>query len=277
MLFYSAYLQFLNKQKELWWYLFSLGTPMENEVLWIVRHSWQMLYVTPPHPHNPQKIHMVHNISQMKSKASQGRSLGGFWSQIARNKCAILILALKLPLLEWSQSHNLCSTAHLKVETRCFLVCFSSGKKKKIRTLDEICNPSYTNLRSPRRFYNLIPKQAAKRGNSPGEKKDFLFFPSSSFVWISETFSWASHCSHGFCPFLFPSLRGCPHCGGGPGAAAHTGPGKVHLLPMMLLSVTKAVRGDTEGPHAATDNLSIFIITSCVAAPLEWGVSVASN
>ena len=89
-------------------------------------------------------------------------------------------------------------------------------KKEKIRTLDEICNPSYTNLRSPRRFYNLIPKQAAKRGNSPGEKKDFLFFPSSSFVWISETFSWASHCSHGFCPFLFPSLRGCPHCGGGP-------------------------------------------------------------
>ena len=118
---------------------------------------------------------MVHNISQMKSKASQGRSLGGFWSQIARNKCAILILALKLPLLEWSQSHNLCSTAHLKVETRCFLVCFSSGKKKKIRTLDEICNPSYTNLRSPRRFYNLIPKQAAKKGNSPGEKKRLSF------------------------------------------------------------------------------------------------------
>lgn len=121
---------------------------------------------------------MVHNISQMKSKASQGRSLGGFWSQIARNKCAILILALKLPLLEWSQSHNLCSTAHLKVEIRCFLVCFSSGgKKKTIRTLDEICNPSYTNLRSPRRVYNLIPKQAAKRGNSPrGGKKTFFSF-----------------------------------------------------------------------------------------------------
>lgn len=133
--------------------------------------------VPPPYP---PKIHMVHNISRMKSKASQGRSLGGFWSQIARNKCAILILALKLPLLEWSQSHSLCSTAHLKVETRCFLVCFSSGKKKThthIRTLDEICNPSYTNLRSPRRCYNLIPKQAAKRGNSPGgEKKTFFSF-----------------------------------------------------------------------------------------------------
>ena len=222
---------------------------------------------------------MVHNISQMKSKASQGRSLGGFWSQIARNKCAILILALKLPLLEWSQSHNLCSTAHLKVEIRCFLVCFSSGgKKKTIRTLDEICNPSYTNLRSPRRVYNLIPKQAAKRGNSPrGGKKDFLFFPSSSFVWISEMFSWASHCSQGFCPFLFLSLRGCPNRGGGAGAAAHIGSGNVHLLPVMLLGVTKDVRGDTEGPHAAMDNLSVFIITSCVAVPLEWGVSVASN
>lgn len=159
------------------------------------------------------------------------------------------------------------------------LLLFRGKKKKKtIRTLDEICNPSYTNLRSPRRCYNLIHKTGCKKREfSRGGEKDFLFFPSSSFVWISEMFSWVFHCLHGFCPFLSPSLRGCPHRGGGPGAAAHTGPGNVHLLPMMLLSVTKAVRGDTEGPHAATDNLSVFIITNCVAAPLEWGVNVVSN
>ena len=62
-------------------------------------------------------------------------------------------------------------------------------KKKKIRTLDEICNPSYTNLRSPRRFYNLIPKQAAKKGNSPGEKKQNtapnFYLSGSTFTKIS--------------------------------------------------------------------------------------------
>lgn len=57
------------------------------------------------------------------------------------------------------------------------LLLFRGKEKKHIRTLDEICNPSYTNLRSPRRCYNLIPKQAAKRGNSPGgEKKTFFSF-----------------------------------------------------------------------------------------------------
>ena len=57
------------------------------------------------------------------------------------------------------------------------LLLFRGEKKKTIRTLDEICNPSYTNLRSPRRVYNLIPKQAAKRGNSPrGGKKTFFSF-----------------------------------------------------------------------------------------------------
>lgn len=76
-----------------------------------------------------KKIHMVHNISQMKNKASQGRSLGGFWTQIARNKCAILILALKLPFLEWSQYHNLCSTAHTKPET--LLVFWFAFPQKK--------------------------------------------------------------------------------------------------------------------------------------------------
>jgi hypothetical protein len=41
-------------------------------------------------------------------------------------------LALKLPLLEWSQSHNLCSAASLKLETPVvFLFCFSLRKKKK--------------------------------------------------------------------------------------------------------------------------------------------------
>lgn len=184
----------------------SLGTPIENEVLCRIRHSWQMPYVNQKEKkkENPYGVQHLSN----ENKASQGRSLGGFWSQIARNKCAILILALKLPLLEWSQSHNLCSTTHFKVETR-FLVYFLQ-KKKIIRALDEIRNPSYTNLRSSRRFYNLIPKQAAKKGIL--QEKRLFFFPSSSFVWISEAFSWASRCSDGFCPFLFPLLRGCaPH------------------------------------------------------------------
>lgn len=57
------------------------------------------------------------------------------------------------------------------------LLLFRGKKKKKhIRTLDEICNPSYTNLRSPRRCNNLIPKQAAKRGNSPGVGRKRLSF-----------------------------------------------------------------------------------------------------
>lgn len=87
-------------------------------------------------------------------------------------------MALKLPFLEWSQSCNLCSTAHFKLKTRRFLVCFSS-EKKIIRALDEICNPLYTNLRISRRVYNLIPKQAAKGENSPGEKPSFSFLPPS--------------------------------------------------------------------------------------------------
>lgn len=145
---------------------------MENEVLCLIRHSWQMRYVN----QKKKKIHMVHNISQMKNKASQGRSLGGFWTQIARNKCAILILALKLPFLEWSQYHNLCSTAHTKPETL-LVFWFAFPQKKIIRALDEICNPSHTNLRSPRKFYKLIPKQATNGQNSPWEKTvSFLAF-----------------------------------------------------------------------------------------------------
>lgn len=42
------------------------------------------------------------------------------------------------------------STLYTK-NSPCVLVCFTS--EKIIRALDEICNPSYTNFRSPRRFY----------------------------------------------------------------------------------------------------------------------------
>lgn len=132
-----------------------------------------------------------------------------------------------------------------------------SSEKKIIRALDEICNPSYTNLRSSRRFYNLIPKQAAKKGIL--QEKRLFFFPSSSFVWISEAFSWASRCSDGFCPFLFPLLRGCPPnppwrepwCSSSHWISVDS----LHLGTcisfLTFLSVAKAVRGDPVGPHAA--------------------------
>lgn len=118
---------------------------------------------------------MVHNISERKNKASQGRRLGGFWSQIASNKCAILILALKLPFLERSQYHNLCSIAHFKLETL-LIFWFAFLQKKIIIALDEICNPSYSNLRIQRRILY--------RQNPPWEKTFFSFLP-SSFFWLS--------------------------------------------------------------------------------------------
>lgn len=46
---------------------------MENEVLCLIRHSWQMHYVNQKKKKN---FHMVHNIPQMKSKASQEGALG---------------------------------------------------------------------------------------------------------------------------------------------------------------------------------------------------------
>lgn len=128
---------------------------------------------------------MAHNISQMKNKASQGRSLGGFWSQIARNKCAILILALKLPFLEWSQHRNLCSTAHTKLETL-LVFWFAFLKKKSSELWVRFATPPTPTLEVQEDSITFN-SQAGYKQTILLEKRLFLFFPSSpssfSLVW----------------------------------------------------------------------------------------------
>lgn len=144
---------------------------------------------------------------------------------------------------------------HLKVETR-FLVYFLQ-KKKIIRALGEICNPSYTNLRSSRRFYNLIPKQAAKKGILQ-EKRLFFF----SFLLLCLNF-WGFFLGFPLFRWVLPLPlpiveRLPPHppwrepwCSSSHWISVDS----LHLGTcisfLTFLSVAKAVRGDPVGPHAA--------------------------
>lgn len=104
----------------------------------------------------------------MKTKASRGRSLGRFWSQIVRNKCSILILALKLPLLEWSQARCLLGSILGAPGSSCLLLCFPWGERNlqsavwRFQTLN-------LNLRKLGSFQIWLSTRTTGRENSPWE------------------------------------------------------------------------------------------------------------
>lgn len=131
---------------------------------------------------------MVHNISQMKNKASQGRNLGGFWSQIARNKCAILILALKLPFLEWSQYRNLCSTAHSKLETL-VVFWFAFLQKKSSELWMRFASPPTPTLETQEDC--ITDSQAGHKQRKYSMRED-CFFPFLSFFLLLLPFNFRS-------------------------------------------------------------------------------------
>lgn len=192
---------------------------MENEVLCLTRHSWQMQYVN--QKKNKKSIWCTTSL-KWKIRLPKEGSLRGFWSQIARNKFAILILAFKLPFLEWSQYHNLHSTTHSKLET-CFLVYFSS--EKIIRVLDEACNPSYNNKK-----ILWLSSQAGhdQRGFSMRKSLFLSFLPllcfNSDQFNFQRCFPGLPTAQIGFAPLsiaLHWDAR--PHRGGGLGPAAGRG------------------------------------------------------